>query len=625
MCFKCGDAKPVPENDATEEGSHKKAVVTTFNYGETGGGDSGEEDEPEVGSDSDVDEDDNDDESDDDDDDDDDESDEDKEDESDDEDAMDTDRITVLSPKRVGRKGKKRKKSNSNAVVVQTQGRARRGSTSRVSVTEMDTDDAAVAAESAASAASTDHPGAYWGMSLEEVKKQDATDIFDIMSSESEEEDESDSEDDEEDDKMVGQGQDGTDMRTARQRRTERRVKKAAEKAAKAQAKLEKGEEDKVGDEEKDEEEEEDERAKAPLHVLPLYSMLPSDQQQRVFKPPPPGCRLVVVATNVAETSITIPGIRYVIDAGRAKQKVFAEGSDAVYGYKVHWISHAGAKQRAGRAGRTGPGHCYRLFSSAVFDHHFPPWSTPEMAVMPLDAICLRLKCLGLSDVSTFPFPTPPPAESLSRAVSVLRVLGLLDDRDLPTQTGREVSAVPASPRLGLMLVLARRWGCAVHGAMIVAALSIGDPCMYGQQQITEMETDKAGRKAADEKAERKELSEWEQEDEEANEEEEAPPPPPMLPAQVAFGDVHSDVLRVVNAVGAYEYEKAMAIKAAREGMPSLGDAPEPAVPGALSDDEKKQKKKHAVSIQVITSATCYYRSTSDALLVFTGGCGEAS
>ena len=93
----------------------------------------------------------------------------------------------------------------------------------------------------------------------------------------------------------------------------------------------------------------------APLHVLPLYSMLPAAQQQRVFKPPPPGCRLVVVATNVAETSITIPGIRYVIDAGRAKQKVFAEGSDSVYGYKVHWISQAAAKQRAGRAGRTGP------------------------------------------------------------------------------------------------------------------------------------------------------------------------------------------------------------------------------------------------------------------------------
>ena len=104
------------------------------------------------------------------------------------------------------------------------------------------------------------------------------------------------------------------------------------------------------------------------VHVLPLYSMLPSEAQQRVFKDAPKNTRQIVVATNVAETSITIPGIRYVVDAGRAKQKVYKMDSDAVFSYSIEWVSQASAKQRAGRAGRTGPGHCYRLFSSAVFE-----------------------------------------------------------------------------------------------------------------------------------------------------------------------------------------------------------------------------------------------------------------
>ena len=319
-------------------------------------------------------------------------------------------------------------------------------------------------------------------MAPDELAVQDASDIFDLESS-SDSEDDEDSDEEEQGGKESGAEDGKVDMRTARQRRTERRKEQAKAKAAKVAAHLERLEA--AGGKEAEEDEEEEERAAAPLHVLPLYSMLPAAQQQRVFKPPPPGCRLVVVATNVAETSITIPGIRYVIDAGRAKQKVFAEGSDSVYGYKVHWISQAAAKQRAGRAGRTGPGHCYRLYSSAVFDHHFPPWTTPEISVMPLDALCLRLKCLGIQQVGTFPFPTAPPMEAIERAVGVLRVLGLLDEQGVPTSTGREVSAVPASPRLGLMLVLAQRWGCAAHGAAVVAALSVGDPCMYGRQQIT--------------------------------------------------------------------------------------------------------------------------------------------
>ena len=576
VCFKCGDAKPAEIEDLDETDPKKTAELTSFSYGSEGGGDSGDEEQPSDNDEEDADSDASD------------QSDSDS-DTADDSDAEEDEKratgdaaedgvisSTVSSPKRQRKRA--RSSSDLNAVAMQCQGHPRRGATSgRVSVVEMDTDTSSTpssaSSKTSASASSTEvstnHPGAFWGMSLEEVKEQDASDIFDIMSSSSEEDDiDSDEENDD------GRGNDGSDaeggdegdedMRTARQRRREKRKKQLAERAAKAQEKLEQdAEKEEDGAEDEDEE---DERAKAPLHVLPLYSMLPSEQQQRVFKPPPPGCRLVVVATNVAETSITIPGIRYVVDAGRAKQKVFADGSDSVYGYKVHWISKAGAKQRAGRAGRTGPGHCYKLYSSAVFDHHFPDWSTPEMSVMPLDAICLRLKCLGLSDVATFPFPTPPPPESLSRAVSVLRVLGLLDDQGLPTATGREVSAVPASPRLGLMLVLARRWGCAMHGAAVVAALSVGDPCMYGKQQIAptaKEEDDKTTDGAAKPDGDGSEAG---AEDEDEDEDEQAPQQP-MLPAQVAFGDAHSDVLRVVNAVGAFEYERAVAIKEARADM----------------------------------------------------------
>ena len=102
------------------------------------------------------------------------------------------------------------------------------------------------------------------------------------------------------------------------------------------------------------------------VKVLPLYSQLSPEKQYQVFQPQPDGVRLIVVATNVAETSLTIPGIRYVVDCGRAKEKSYDKNLQ-ISKFSVEWISQASAEQRAGRAGRTGPGHCYRLFSSAVY------------------------------------------------------------------------------------------------------------------------------------------------------------------------------------------------------------------------------------------------------------------
>jgi ATP-dependent RNA helicase DHX37/DHR1 len=121
-----------------------------------------------------------------------------------------------------------------------------------------------------------------------------------------------------------------------------------------------------------------------PLHVLPLFSLLPVADQLKVFQPVPEGSRLCVVATNIAETSLTIPGIKYVVDCGRVKERVY-EKATGVESFQIGWISKASAAQRAGRAGRTGPGHCYRLYSSAVFERDFAQFSEPEILKYPIE------------------------------------------------------------------------------------------------------------------------------------------------------------------------------------------------------------------------------------------------
>jgi ATP-dependent RNA helicase DHX37/DHR1 len=123
------------------------------------------------------------------------------------------------------------------------------------------------------------------------------------------------------------------------------------------------------------------------VKVLPLYSQLSPDKQYEIFQPQPEGVRLIVVATNVAETSLTIPGIRYVVDCGRSKEKQFDKNLQ-ISKFSVQWISQASAEQRAGRAGRTGPGHCYRLFSSAVYGR-MDQFSKPEILKSPLDQTLL--------------------------------------------------------------------------------------------------------------------------------------------------------------------------------------------------------------------------------------------
>ncbi|EFJ47234.1 hypothetical protein VOLCADRAFT_120994 [Volvox carteri f. nagariensis] len=198
----------------------------------------------------------------------------------------------------------------------------------------------------------------------------------------------------------------------------------------------------------------------APVYVLPLYAMLPQARQAKVFAPHPQGHRLIIVATNVAETSLTIPGIRYVVDAGRSKQKLLEDSSGGqVARYEVHWISKASAAQRAGRAGRTCPGHTYRLYSSAHFNDTFPEHSPPEIVNTSLEGVVLVMKSMGVDKVHNFPFPTPPDPEALRAAHRCLEALCALSPGDGQlTDIGRAMAAFPISPRHARMLLEVLNW-----------------------------------------------------------------------------------------------------------------------------------------------------------------------
>lgn len=145
-----------------------------------------------------------------------------------------------------------------------------------------------------------------------------------------------------------------------------------------------------------------------PLIILRVYSALPSDQQSEIFEPAPPGSRKCVIATNIAEASLTIDGIFYVVDPGFAKVKVYNPklGMDSLV---VSPISQASARQRAGRAGRTGPGKCYRLYTEEAFRDEMLPTSVPEIQRTNLSTTVLILKAMGINDLINFDFMDPPP------------------------------------------------------------------------------------------------------------------------------------------------------------------------------------------------------------------------
>ncbi|KFO72352.1 putative ATP-dependent RNA helicase DHX37, partial [Cuculus canorus] len=260
-----------------------------------------------------------------------------------------------------------------------------------------------------------------------------------------------------------------------------------------------------------DSEEDEKSDSSLPLYVLPLYSLLSPEKQAKVFRAPPPGTRLCVVATNVAETSLTIPGIKYVVDCGKVKKR-FYDKITGVSSFRVTWISQASANQRAGRAGRTEPGHCYRLYSSAVF-MDFEKFSAPEITRRPVEDLILQMKALNIEKVINFPFPTPPPTEALAAAEELLIALGALKEPPMTgrlkqqlaaklscpiSPLGRVMATFPVAPRYAKMLALSRQQDCLPYTITIVSAMTVRELFEeFDRPAVSEEETAKLkGKKA---------------------------------------------------------------------------------------------------------------------------------
>ncbi|KAJ4463032.1 putative Pre-mRNA-splicing factor ATP-dependent RNA helicase DHX15 [Paratrimastix pyriformis] len=216
-----------------------------------------------------------------------------------------------------------------------------------------------------------------------------------------------------------------------------------------------------------------------PVTVYPLYSTLPPQQQQRIFDPAPPprtpggpAGRKIIVSTNIAETSLTIDGIVYVVDPGFSKQKVY-NPRVRVESLLVSPISKASAQQRAGRAGRTRPGKCFRLYTEKAFKKELQENTYPEILRSNLGAVVLQLKKIGIDDLVHFDFMDPPAPETLMRALEMLNYLGALDDDGNLTPLGAVMSEFPLDPQLAKMLVAAPEFNCSNEILSIAAMLSV--------------------------------------------------------------------------------------------------------------------------------------------------------
>ncbi|KAF2463402.1 P-loop containing nucleoside triphosphate hydrolase protein [Lindgomyces ingoldianus] len=216
-----------------------------------------------------------------------------------------------------------------------------------------------------------------------------------------------------------------------------------------------------------------------PIMVYPLYGTLPPQQQQRIFQPAPPAAkpggrpgRKCIVSTNIAETSLTIDGIVYVVDPGFSKQKVY-NPRIRVESLLVSPISKASAQQRAGRAGRTRPGKCFRLYTEETFKTQLIAQTYPEVLRSNLANTVLELKKLGIDDLVHFDLMDPPAPETLMRALEELNYLACLDDEGELTQLGQLASEFPLDPALAVMLISSPEFYCSNEILSLTALLSV--------------------------------------------------------------------------------------------------------------------------------------------------------
>jgi len=216
--------------------------------------------------------------------------------------------------------------------------------------------------------------------------------------------------------------------------------------------------------------------------VLPLYSRLPAEKQDRVFSTG--GAPRIVLATNVAETSVTVPGIRYVIDTGTARINRYSPRL-GVQQLQIESISQAAANQRAGRCGRVGPGIALRLYEASHFETR-PPFTDPEILRSNLAGVILQMASLGLGDVDHFPWLDAPEQRHVSEGYRLLQTLGALDDDRQITALGRELGRLPLDPRIARIALAARGTPYREHVWVLAAALSVQDPHEVPPEQQTQ-------------------------------------------------------------------------------------------------------------------------------------------
>ena len=214
------------------------------------------------------------------------------------------------------------------------------------------------------------------------------------------------------------------------------------------------------------------------LMICPIYANLPTDLQQKIFDPTPPKCRKVVLATNIAETSLTIDNIVYVIDPGYVKENRYTPATNMESLVAVP-ISRASANQRAGRAGRTGPGKCFRLYTKWAFYNDLPESTTPEIQRTNLNSVVLLLKSLGINDLISFDFMDPPSPDMLIRSLEQLYALGALNDKGELTKIGRQMAEFPTDPMLAKAVLAADKEGCVEEVLSIISMLGEASALFY--------------------------------------------------------------------------------------------------------------------------------------------------
>ncbi|KAI0879407.1 P-loop containing nucleoside triphosphate hydrolase protein [Hypoxylon argillaceum] len=228
------------------------------------------------------------------------------------------------------------------------------------------------------------------------------------------------------------------------------------------------------------------------IDILPIYSQMPADLQAKIFDRAQPGVRKCIVATNIAETSLTVDGIMYVVDAGYSKMKVYNPrmGMDTL---QITPISQANAGQRAGRAGRTGPGRAFRLFTEKAFKDELYIQTIPEIQRTNLSNTVLLLKSLGVRDLLDFDFMDPPPQDTITTSMFDLWALGALDNLGELTDLGAKMNAFPMDPSLAKLLIMSEEYGCSEEMVTIVSMLSV--PNVFYRPKERQEESDAAREK----------------------------------------------------------------------------------------------------------------------------------